>query len=259
MEREPFKPSPMKKDKVNANSTVGKVIAVTSGKGGVGKSTVTALLARKLLKQGYKVGIMDADITGPSIPKIFGGKAQLCGGEFGMEPYVSSEGIKIISMNFLLEHEEDPVIWRGPLIAQVVKQFWTEVHWGEIDYLLIDMPPGTGDVALTIYQSLPVDGVVIVTSPQSLVEMIVSKSCKMAVDMNIPVLGMVENYSCYKCPDCGKIAYIFGESRIDAIAGELKIPVLAKLPIMPELAKAEDEGRPYEAEVDIDISTITSL
>ena len=190
------------KEKLNEYSHIGKVIGIVSGKGGVGKSTVTSLIARKLVAEGKRVGIMDADLTGPSIPKMFGIKGQMYGTSMGMEPAVSEEGIKIVSMNLLLETEESTVILRGPVLAGVIKQFWSEVNWGDLDYLLIDMPPGTGDIPLTIYQSIPVDGIVIVTSPQDLVRMIVMKAYNMAEQMNIKVLGLVENYSYFVCPDC---------------------------------------------------------
>ena len=199
-------------------------------------------------KAGYKVGIMDADITGPSIPKMFGVHGQVYGTEDGMVPMTAENGIKIMSVNLLLDNEEDPVIWRGPVIAGVVKQFWTDVMWGDLDYLFVDMPPGTGDVPLTVFQSLPVDGVVIVTSPQDLVQMIVKKAYSMAKQMNIPVLGIVENYSYVKCPDCGKEIQIFGESHIDEIAAGLGVPVLGKMPLDREIAQAVEAEKFYEAE-----------
>ena len=231
----------------NPYSHVNKVIAVVSGKGGVGKSMVTASLARMMREQGFSVGIMDADITGPSIPKMYGIHESAKGSDAGMFPCEAKDGTRIMSVNLLLEHEEDPVIWRGPVIAGVVKQFWTDVMWGELDYLFIDMPPGTGDVPLTVFQSLPVDGVVIVTSPQDLVRMIVKKAYNMAEAMHIPVLGIVENYSYLKCPDCGKKISVFGESHIDEIAEELGVPVLGKMPIDPALAEMVEEERFYEA------------
>lgn len=234
------------KAKLNAFSSVKHVIGVVSGKGGVGKSFVTASLAATMVKQGYKVGIMDADITGPSIPKMYGIHGQAMGNEQGILPAVAKDGTKIISINLLLENEEAPVIWRGPVIAGVVKQFWTDVVWGELDYLFVDMPPGTGDVPLTVFQSLPVDGIVIVTSPQELVQMIVKKAYNMAEMMKVPVIGVVENYSYLKCPDCGKEIKLFGESDIDAVADELGIQVLAKMPLDPAYAKAADEERFYE-------------
>ena len=232
----------------NPYSHVNKVIAVVSGKGGVGKSMVTASLARMMREQGFSVGIMDADITGPSIPKMYGIHESAKGSDAGMFPCEAKDGTRIMSVNLLLEHEEDPVIWRGPVIAGVVKQFWTDVMWGELDYLFIDMPPGTGDVPLTVFQSLPVDGVVIVTSPQDLVRMIVKKAYNMAEAMRIPVLGIVENYSYLKCPDCGKKISIFGESHIDEIAEELGVPVLGKMPIDPALAEAVESEKFYESD-----------
>ncbi len=232
----------------NPYSHVNKVIAVVSGKGGVGKSMVTASLARMMREQGFSVGIMDADITGPSIPKMYGIHESAKGSDAGMFPCEAKDGTRIMSVNLLLEHEEDPVIWRGPVIAGVVKQFWTDVMWGELDYLFIDMPPGTGDVPLTVFQSLPVDGVVIVTSPQDLVRMIVKKAYNMADAMNIPVLGIVENYSYLKCPDCGKKISVFGESHIDEIAEELGVPVIGKMPIDPALAEAVESEKFYESD-----------
>ena len=203
----------------NAMSNVKHVIGIVSGKGGVGKSFVTASLANRMAAKGYKVGILDADITGPSIPKMYGLKGAAQGDESGILPMETANGIKVISVNLLLPTEETPVIWRGPILANMVKQFWTDVIWGDIDYLFVDMPPGTGDVPLTVFQSLPVDGIVIVSSPQDLVKMIVKKAFNMAEMMNIPVLGIVENYSYVKCPDCGKEIKVFGESHIDEIAG----------------------------------------
>ncbi|MGN0379077.1 MAG: P-loop NTPase [Butyrivibrio sp.] len=247
----------IEKDPLNASSKIGRVIGIVSGKGGVGKSTVTSLLARKLAKEGYKVGIMDADITGPSIPRMFGLGGEIYGTDAGMEPMVSREGIKVVSMNFFLETEESTVILRGPVLAGIIKQFWTEVHWGELDYLLIDMPPGTGDIPLTIYQSIPVDGIVIVTSPQDLVRMIVMKAYNMAKEMKIPVLGLVENYSYFTCPDCGKEYKIFGESGIDELSRELGIKVLAKLPIIPAIAGAADRGQAADVGIDVDIDALT--
>ena len=226
----------------NPHSHVNKVIAVVSGKGGVGKSMVTASLARIMREQGFNVGIMDADITGPSIPKMYGIHKQAMGTEEGIIPEEAKDGTKIMSVNLLLPNESDPVIWRGPVIANVVTQFWTDVMWGELDYLFVDMPPGTGDVPLTVFQSLPVDGIVIVTSPQDLVQMIVKKAYNMACQMDIPVLGIVENYSYLVCPDCGKKISVFGESHIEETADEYGIPVLAKIPIDPSIASKVDEG-----------------
>ena len=227
----------------NKYSNIKHVIGVVSGKGGVGKSFVTSSLAVNMAKQGYKVGILDADITGPSIPKMFGAHEQVVGDENGnMIPFETPEGIKLISVNLLMDDEEAPVIWRGPVIAGVVKQFWNETVWGDIDYMFVDMPPGTGDVPLTVFQSLPVDGIVIVTSPQELVQMIVKKAYNMAEMMKIPVLGIVENYSYVKCPDCGKELKIFGESHIEEIAAELNVPVVGKMPIDMEYASKADSG-----------------
>ena len=231
---------------MNAASNVKKVIGVVSGKGGVGKSFVTASLACAMNKAGYKVGIMDADITGPSIPKMFGLHGQIYGTEEGMVPMVAEDGTKVMSINLLLDNEEEPVIWRGPVLAGVVKQFWNETYWGELDYLFVDMPPGTGDVPLTVFQSLPVDGIVIVTSPQELVQMIVKKAYNMASMMNVPVLGVVENFSYLECPDCGKQIKVFGESHVDEVAAELEMEVLGKMPIDPAYAQSADEGRFFE-------------
>ncbi len=232
----------------NKTSKIGKVIAVMSGKGGVGKSMITSSLAVELTKKGYKVGILDSDITGPSIPKMFGLEQVAEGTEEGIFPSVTAGNIKVMSVNLLLEDTEEPVIWRGPVIAGVVKQFWSDVFWGELDYLLVDMPPGTGDVPLTVFQSLPVDGVIVVTSPQDLVRLIVKKAYNMAVKMDIPVIGMVENYSYLECPDCGRKLNIFGESKIDEVAEELKIPVLGKLPVVSGFAELADAGRFDEVE-----------
>ena len=232
----------------NPYSQVKKVIGVVSGKGGVGKSMVTASLARLAISQGYTVGILDADITGPSIPKMYGVHESAVGNEEGMFPCIAKDGTKIMSVNLLLERESDPVIWRGPIIAGVVTQFWTDVMWGDLDFLLVDMPPGTGDVPLTVFQSLPVDGVVIVTSPQDLVQMIVEKAYNMAKQMNIPVLGIVENYSYLECPECGKRISVFGESHIDEIAENLGTEVLGKMPIDPQLAEIVEQEKFYEAE-----------
>ena len=233
---------------MNAYSNIKHVIGVVSGKGGVGKSFVTSSLAVQMAKAGYTVGILDADITGPSIPKMFGAHGQLVGDEKGMYPYETKEGIKIVSINLLMEDEEAPVVWRGPVIAGAVKQFWNEAVWGDVDYLFVDMPPGTGDVPLTVFQSLPVDGIVIVTSPQELVQMIVKKAFHMANMMHIPVLGLVENFSYLKCPDCGKKIALFGESNIDEVAAKEGTRVLGKLPLDPAYAKAADAGAFYEME-----------
>ena len=230
------------KEPMNAASNVKKVIGVVSGKGGVGKSFVTASLACAMSKAGYKVGIMDADITGPSIPKMFGVHGQTYGTEDGMIPLETAGGIKLMSVNLLLEDEEAPVIWRGPVIAGVVKQFWNETVWGELDYLFVDMPPGTGDVPLTVFQSLPVDGIVVVTSPQELVQMIVKKAYNMAQMMHIPVLGLIENFSYLKCPDCGREIQLFGESHIEDVSKALDVPVFGRLPLDPAYAQKADAG-----------------
>ncbi|MDE6282264.1 MAG: Mrp/NBP35 family ATP-binding protein [Oscillospiraceae bacterium] len=230
----------------NAQSNIKKVIAVVSGKGGVGKSAVTCTLAAAMAKRGKKVGVLDADITGPSVPRAFNIHERAMGTGDGILPAVTEGGVKVMSLNLLIEHETDPVVWRGPVIAGAVEQFWTDVVWGELDYLFVDMPPGTGDVPLTVFQSLPVDGAIVVTAPQALVGMIVTKAVRMAEMMNVPVLGLVENYSFFRCPDCGKEHPVFGESTIDALGGSLGLPVLAKLPIDPDLAKAVDEGRVEE-------------
>ena len=221
----------------NEYTHVKKVIGVVSGKGGVGKSMVTASLARMMREQGYSVGILDADITGPSIPKMYGIHEHAVGNELGMFPCIAKDETRIMSVNLLLDSEDTPVIWRGPIIAGVVTQFWNEVLWGDLDYLFVDMPPGTGDVPLTVFQSLPVNGAVIVTSPQDLVRMIVEKAYKMVRQMNIPVLGIVENYSYLTCPDCGKKISLFVVSYIDEVAAELGIPVLGKMPIDPALSE----------------------
>ena len=224
----------------NANSNIKKVIGIVSGKGGVGKSFITSYMSVLMNRKGYKTAILDADITGPSIPKAFGihGKAQ--GTELGMIPAQSKNGVKVMSVNLLLETEDTPVIWRGPIVAGVVKQFWQEVVWEDVDYMFVDMPPGTGDVPLTVFQSLPLDGIIIVTSPQDLVSMIVSKAIHMAEAMEVPILGLVENYSYIECGDCGNRISVFGESHIDEIADKHALGVLAKIPINPEIAKAID-------------------
>ena len=229
----------------NANNKgVKKVIAVVSGKGGVGKSLVTSMLAVSAAKKGLKTAILDADITGPSIPKSFGVHEKATCDEAGtvMYPPVTKSGIKLMSLNLLVENETDPVIWRGPVIAGTVKQFWTDVIWGDLDYLLVDMPPGTGDVPLTVFQSLPVSEIVVVTSPQDLVQLIVKKALSMADQMKIPVKGVVENYSWLECPDCGKKLYPFGKSHLEEIAGEEKLQIIGRIPMKPEFAEAADAG-----------------
>ena len=223
-------------------SNIGKVIGVVSGKGGVGKSLVTSLLATAMQKRGNSCAVLDADITGPSIPKSFGISARAKADESGLLPEESKNGTKIMSVNLLLENEESPVVWRGPVISGVIQQFWKDVAWGDVDYMFVDMPPGTGDVSLTVFQNLPVDGIVIVTTPQDLVTMIVKKAYNMAKLMNIPVIGLVENMSGFVCPDCGKEYKIFGESKIDEIAKELGVPVLARIPIDPKTAALVDKG-----------------
>lgn len=228
--------------KTNEKNSIKRVIGVVSGKGGVGKSLVTSVLAVLTRRKGYNVGILDADITGPSIPKIFGINEKVRVNNFGIFPSKSTKDINIMSVNLLLEKSDDPVIWRGPIISDMVKQFWTEVIWGDIDYLFLDMPPGTGDVPLTVFQSIPLDGIIVVTSPQDLVQMIVRKAYKMAETMNIPILGIVENMSYLVCPDCGKQIKMFGDSHIETIAAELGLKVLGKMPIDPEVAELCDKG-----------------
>lgn len=228
----------------NAGSSVRHVIGVVSGKGGVGKSLVTSLLAVGTQRLGYKTAVFDADITGPSIPQIFGMHGvRITGDESGMDAPKTLSGIPIMSINLLLQDESAPVVWRGPVIAGTVKQFWTDVRWGDVDYMYVDMPPGTGDVPLTVFQSLPLDGIVIVTSPQELVSMIVEKAVKMANMMNIPVLGIVENMSYAVCPDCGKRIELYGKSHVDSIADEYGVPVLARIPFDSSLAALCDSGR----------------
>jgi len=235
--------------KLNAASKVGKVIAVASGKGGVGKSFVTTMLAVEASRMGLRAGILDADITGPSIPKGFGLGGGSYKSEDGIEPSVTTGGIRVISLNMLVDDPSDPVVWRGPVIAGAVKQFWTDVHWGELDVMFVDMPPGTGDVPLTVFQSLPVDGVVVVATPQDLVEMIVSKSVKMAEMMKKPVVGLVENMSYLECPHCGKRIGVFGESKAGALAKRFSIPETLCLPVDPAFAAAIDGGAAETVEV----------
>ena len=227
---------------LNPNSSVKKVIAVVSGKGGVGKSTVTSMLAVAMARKGKRVAVLDADITGPSAPTAFGVTECQGANEDGLFPALSRGGIQVMSINLLLDDPNSPVVWRGPVIAGAVKQFWTDVIWEDVDYMFVDMPPGTGDVPLTVFQSLPIDGVVIVTTPQDLVSMIVAKAVKMANMMKIPVLGFVENYSYLQCPDCGKKINVFGKSHLEEIANEFSLPVLARLPIDPSVAEAYDNG-----------------
>ena len=235
---------------MNKHSHIRRVIGVVSGKGGVGKSFVTSALASFMNKKGYSTAVLDADITGPSIPRSFGLKQKVTANEDGIIPAVTKNGIRVMSVNLLLDHEETPVIWRGPVIAGTVKQFWSEVLWGDVDYMFVDMPPGTGDVPLTVFQSLPVDGILIVTSPQELVSMIVAKAVHMAENMDIPVLGFVENYSYLQCKNCGERLSVFGESHIDEIAAKYALPVLAKLPIDARVAAAADAGQIEDLGID---------
>ena len=227
---------------MNANSNIKKVIGIVSGKGGVGKSMVTALSAVTSQRAGFNTAILDADLTGPSIPKMFGLHKKAMGSELGILPESSKMGIKVMSLNLLLENETDPIIWRGPVIAGTVKQFWTDVVWEDVDFMFIDMPPGTGDVPLTVFQSIPVDGIIVVTSPQELVSMIVEKAVKMAKMMNIPILGVIENMSYFECPDCGKQIKVFGESHLEEVLTEHHLPLLGQIPINPKLASAADNG-----------------
>ena len=233
-------------EKPHELSHIKKVIGIVSGKGGVGKSMVTSLLAVAMQRKGFKTAVLDADITGPSIPKAFGLHGKATGDNNGIYPVMTKTGIEVMSVNLLLPDETDPVVWRGPVIASAVKQFWEEVAWEDTDCMFIDCPPGTGDVPLTVFQSLPVNGAVIVTSPQDLVRMIVEKAYKMVRQMNIPVLGIVENYSYLTCPDCGKKISVFGESHIDEVAAELGIPVLGKMPIDPALSEMVENEKFYE-------------
>ncbi len=232
----------------NDFSQVKKVIGIVSGKGGVGKSLVTSLLAVRMMRRGFSTAILDADLTGPSIPKAFGLKERAMGSEEGLMPVYTKNNIGVMSINLLLENESDPVIWRGPMIAGTVKQFWSDVIWGDVDFMFIDMPPGTGDVALTVFQSIPVDGIIVVTSPQELVSMIVKKAVRMANMMNIPVLGLVENMAYFKCPDCGSEHKIFGQSRLESIAAAYSLPVLGRIPIDPKIASACDAGKIEECD-----------
>lgn len=236
-------PGEMPKDKPHLRSRIKHVIGVVSGKGGVGKSFITALLATEMTRRGYSCGVLDADITGPSIPKMFGIHERATGDQDGIYPVRSQEGVQVMSLNLLLEKETDPVIWRGALITGTVRQFWTDVIWEDVDYLFIDMPPGTGDVTLTVFQSLPVDGIVIVSSPQELVQMIVGKAVKMAQMMKVPVLGLVENMSYLKCPDCGKEIELFGKSHAEEMGKKFNISPVMRVPLNPAVARAADEGR----------------
>lgn len=237
-------------EKLNELSSVKKVYAVVSGKGGVGKSLVTSMLAVETSRQGKKTAILDADITGPSIPKTFGITEKAQSDEHHLFPVQSNNGIDVMSINLLLPNDSDPVIWRGPVIAGAVKQFWTDVVWDDVDYMFVDMPPGTGDVPLTVFQSLPIDGIIIVTTPQALVSMIVGKAVNMAIRMNIPIVGIVENMSYYICPNCDSKHYIFGKSDIDSLAKEYGIPNVAKMPIDPSIAELCDQGKLEQANTD---------
>lgn len=233
---------------MNKYSNIKKVVGIVSGKGGVGKSFISCMLAQKCARAGLKVGILDADVTGPSVPKSFGITSRAMQDGECLLPAETDDGIKVMSVNLLLDDVNAPVVWRGPVISGLVEQFWTDVRWGELDYLFVDMPPGTGDVALTVFQSLPIDGIVIVSTPQDLVKMIVSKAYNMAKMMDVPVLGLIENMSYYVCPDCGKRIDIFGRSDIDATAQELALPVLAKLPVNPDINRLVDGGKISEIE-----------
>ena len=229
-------------EKPNAMSSIKKVIGVVSGKGGVGKSMVTSMLATLLRRKDYGVGVLDADITGPSIPKVFGLHERATANDFGILPVLTKTGIQVMSLNLLLDDETTPVVWRGPIIAGTVKQFWTDVIWDDVDFMFVDMPPGTGDVPLTVFQSIPLDGIIVVASPQELVSMIVEKAVRMAESMNVPILGLIENMSYVVCPDCGRKIEIFGKSHIEEIAARFNLPVLAHLPFTPAIAAAADKG-----------------
>ncbi len=229
-------------EKPHELSDIKKVIGIVSGKGGVGKSLVTGLMSVLSQRAGFQTAVLDADITGPSVPKMFGAKEKALGAENGIYPVKTKTGLRLMSINLLMENETDPVVWRGPVIAGAVKQFWTDVIWGDVDFMFVDMPPGTGDVPLTVFQSLPIDGIIVVASPQELVGMIVEKALNMAKLMNIPVLGLVENMSYVTCPDCGKEIKVFGESHIDEIAASKNLPVLGRIPFDPKLAAACDAG-----------------
>ena len=244
----------------NPESKVKKVIGVVSGKGGVGKSLVTSLLASAMQKKGYKTAILDADITGPSIPRMFGlGSQKPAGNENGLFPATAKNGTKVMSVNLLLPNETDPVIWRGPIIANTVTQFWTDVCWGDVDYMFVDMPPGTGDVPLTVFQSLPVDGIIVVTAPQELVAMIVEKAVKMAGMTDTPIIGLVENMAYFECPDCHKKHYIFGDSHINELAAKHGIEATAQLPIRPQLAAASDMGAIFDIDTQDWLDDLTNF
>ena len=246
-------------EKSNEYSNVKKVIGVVSGKGGVGKSLITSCLSVLMRRKGYNTAILDADVTGPSIPKAFGVHEKALADQYGIIPAETKTGIKMMSVNLLLDNEETPVVWRGPVISGTVKQFWSEVNWGEVDYMFVDMPPGTGDVPLTVFQSIPLDGIIIATSPQELVSMIVAKAVNMAKSMQVPILGVVENYSYYQCDECGKKVSIFGESHVEEIAKKYDLDVLAKIPINPEIAKKVDAGEVEEIEANWLDDAVTKL
>lgn len=246
-------------EKANEYSNVKRVIGVVSGKGGVGKSLITSCLSVLMRRRGYDTAVLDADVTGPSIPKAFGVHEKALANEHGIIPAETKMGTKIMSVNLLLDNEETPVVWRGPVISGTVKQFWSEVNWGDVDYMFVDMPPGTGDVPLTVFQSIPLDGIIIVTSPQELVSMIVAKAVNMAKTMGVPILGLVENYSYYECDDCGKKLSIFGESHVEETAKKYDLEVLAKIPINPEIARKVDAGRVEEIEADWLEDAVTKL
>lgn len=235
-------------EELNIYSEIKNVVGIVSGKGGVGKSMVTASLANLLASKGYRVGIMDADITGPSIPKMYGLTGPAQADDNGIYPVITDNNIKVMSINLLMPDPETPIIWRGPVIANMIKQFWTDVIWGELDFLLVDMPPGTGDVPLTVFQSLPIDGIMVVTTPQDLVKMIVKKAYNMAQQMHVPVLSLIENFSYLVCPDCGKEIPVFGKSKIDEISDELEVLVGGKMPIDPKLVELADAGEFARAE-----------
>ena len=243
----------------NKYSSIKKVIGVVSGKGGVGKSLVTSLLAIGLRRDGFEIGILDADITGPSIPKVFNVSSGVIGNDYGLLPGETESGIKVMSSNLLLPNETDPVVWRGPIIAGLVRQFWTDVIWKDIDYLLVDMPPGTGDVPLTVFQSIGVDGIIIVTSPQELVSMIVQKAVNMAKMMNIPVLGIVENMSYVECPTCKERIHVFGESHVEEVAKQYSVDIVSKLPINPDVAKLCDKGMIEAADINFVVNHLGKL
>ena len=248
----------IERDKPHEGSNIGKVIAVVSGKGGVGKSLVTALGAVASERAGYRTAVLDADITGPSVPKMFGIKDKAMGSELGLFPVESKNGVRVMSLNLLLDDETSPVVWRGPVISGAVKQFWTDVVWGDVDFMFVDMPPGTGDVPLTVFQSLPVDGIIIVTSPQELVSMIVEKAVNMAKMMKIPVLGLVENMSYFECPDCGKRIEIFGVSKFEETAAKFGIEPLMRIPVLPALAQYADNGK-IEDVAGVELSGLSRL